>query len=75
MEEWPTLPDLKLPSDAPPDPEVRAVKFVGVAKNSVPYIDTLLASVKPQKSHQKDRCIRGAVDQRRSCPSKREEES
>ena len=47
MEEWPTLPDLKLPSDAPPDPEVRAVKFVGVAKDSVPYIDTLLASVKP----------------------------
>lgn len=47
MEEWPTLPDLKLPSDAPPDPEVRAVKFVGVAKDSVPYIDTLLASMKP----------------------------
>ena len=44
VESWPSLPDVRLASDAPADPEVKALKFVGVAKKDVSFIDELVAS-------------------------------
>jgi len=44
VESWPSLPDVKLASDAPADPEVKALKFVGVAKKDVSFVDELVSS-------------------------------
>ena len=47
LDSWPPLPYLPLAQNAQPDPEIRTLKFTGLAKAGTHFIDTLLASVRP----------------------------